>query len=175
MKYFKKIEGEKVYLSPMNIEDAEVLAKWLNDPKITKYLSVHNSLVSLSGEKAYIEEFSKREFHLSIIKKENDTVIGNIALDKLDYKNGSAELGIFIGDEENLGKGYGSEAISLLTNYGFKELRLHTIYLKVLSNNPRAIKAYEKCGFKECGVRHEALFRNDEYIDEIIMELINKE
>ena len=67
MKYFKKIEGEKVYLSPMNIEDAEVFAKWLNDPKITKYLSVHNSLVSLSGEKAYIEEFSKREFHLSIM------------------------------------------------------------------------------------------------------------
>lgn len=174
MKYFKKLEGEHVYISPMNPEDTEIFTKWLNDPNITNYLSVHNGLVSLKGENEYIEEFSKREFHLSIIKKENDILIGNIALEQLDYKNGSAELGIFIGDEENLGKGYGSEAIKLLTNYGFQELRLHTIYLTVLDNNPRAKKAYEKCGFVECGRRHEALFRNGKYIDLIYMELINK-
>ena len=175
MKYFKKLEGEHVYISPMNIEDAETFTRWLNNPEITRYLTIHNSLVSLTGERNYIENFSKEEFHMSIIKKENDELIGNIALEHLDYKNGTAELGIFIGDEENLGKGYGSEAIKLLTNYGFKELRLHTIYLIVLDINPRAKKAYEKCGFIECGRRHEAMYREGKYIDLIYMELINKE
>lgn len=174
MKYFKKLEGEKVYISPMNSEDAEVFTKWLNNPKITQYLTIHNSLVSLPGEKEYIDAFTNQEFHLSIIKKENDELIGNIALERIDYKNGTAELGIFIGEEENLGKGYGSEAIKLLTNYGFNELRLHTIYLTVLDINPRAKAAYTKCGFVECGRRHEALYRNGKYIDLIYMELINK-
>ena len=174
MKYFKKLEGEKVYLSPMNVEDAEIYTKWLNDVNIVQYLNVHNALVSVQGERNYIENFCTREFHLAIIKKDTDEVIGNIALENPDYKNGTCELGIFIGEEDNLDKGYGSEAIKLLTNYGFKELRLHTIYLMVFSNNPRAIRAYEKCGFVECGRRHEAVFLGGKYIDLVYMELINK-
>ena len=174
MKYFKKLEGENVYISPMNADDAEIYAKWLNNPEITQYVNLHNSLVSIYGEKEYIENFSNKEFHMCIVKKSNDELIGNIALDKIDYKNGTAELGIFIGENDNLGKGYGSEAINLLTNYGFNELRLHTIYLTVLDNNPRAKRAYTKCGFKECGRRHEAMYRNGKYIDVIYMELINK-
>ena len=101
-------------------------------------------------------------------------MIGNIALKDIDYKNGFTELGIFIGEVENLGKGYGSEAINLLTNYAFKELRLHTVYLTVFDNNPRAKRAYEKCGFVECGRRHETLFQDGKYHDLIYMELINK-
>ncbi len=175
MKYFKKIEGEHVYLSPMNVEDYPIYTKWLNNQEITQYLTLHNTLVSLYSEKEYLEAFAKEEFHLAIIKKETDELIGNIAFDKINYKDGVATLGIFIGDEKNLGKGYGSEAIKLLVNFGFKTLRLHTVYLTVLDNNPRAKRAYEKCGFTECGRRHEALYRDGKYIDIIYMEIINKE
>ena len=175
MKYFKKIEGERIYISPIHPDDAEIFTKWLNNPNITKYLNIHNGLISIMGEKEYIENYSKKEFHLCIVKKENDELIGNIGLENVDYKNGSAELGIFIGEEDNLAKGYGSEAIKLLTNYGFHELRLHTIYLTLLANNERARKAYEKCGFVECGRRHESMYREGKYIDTICMELINKD
>jgi RimJ/RimL family protein N-acetyltransferase len=175
MKYFRKLEGEHVYLSPMNLEDAEQYAKWLNNKEINQYLNIRNSLISLPGENDYLEKFTKEEFNLSIVRCDNDKLIGNIALKDIDYKNGNAELGIFIGDVENLSKGYGSEAIKLLTNYGFKELRLHTIFLTVFAENPRAKKAYEKCGFVEFGRRHEALFYDGKYHDLIYMELINKE
>ncbi len=175
MKYFKKLEGERVYISPMNVEDAEIYTKWLNDPEIVKYLSLRNSLVSIYGERSYIEAFSKVEFNLCIVKKENDELIGNIGLNDIDYKNGTAELGIFIGEQENLGKGYGTEAIKLLTNYAFKELRLHSIYLRTYDINERAQKSYEKCGFKEFGRRHESLYMDGKYHDVIYMELINKE
>ncbi len=174
MKYFKKLEGERVYISPMNVEDAEIYTKWLNDPEIVKYLSLRNSLVSIYGERSYIEAFSKVEFNLCIVKKENDELIGNIGLNDIDYKNGTAELGIFIGDEENLSKGYGSEAIKLILDFVFKEIRLHSVDLTVFGNNPRAIKAYTKCGFKEFGRRHDAIFHNGEYIDLIYMEIINE-
>ena len=175
MKYFKRLEGERIYLSPMNPDDAEIYTKWLNDPKITQYLSIHNAQVSLFGEREYLEEYSKKEFHFGIVKKENDQLIGNIAFDTIDYKNGHAELGIFIGDEENLSKGYGSEAIKLLTEFGFKTLRLHSIMLRTLDINERAQKAYQKCGFKEFGRRHESKFIEGKYHDMVYMELINKE
>ena len=174
MKYFKKLEGEHVYISPMNVEDAEIYTKWLNNAEITQYLSIHNGLVSIPGERTYIEEFCKQEFNMCIVKKENDELIGNIGLSELDYKDGTAELGIFIGEKENLGKGYGSEAIKLLTKYAFEELRLHSIYLRTYDINERAIRAYEKCGFKEFGRRHESIFMHGKYHDVVYMELINK-
>ena len=131
-------------------------------------------MVNPLGEKEYLEDASKNDCKFSIIKKENDELMGSIALDIVDYKNGNASLGIFIGEENNFSKGYGSEAIKLLINYAFNELRLHNIMLTVLDGNERAIKCYKKCGFTEFGRRHEALFRNGKYIDLIYMEIINK-
>lgn len=174
MKYFRKLEGEHVYLSPMNPEDIEIYTKWLNDPEILRYLNLRNSLISIVGEKEFLEKNANTEFCLSIVRSDNDELLGNISLKNIDYKNGFAELGIFIGETNNLSKGYGSEAIKLLTNYAFKELRLHTVYLTYFEENVRAQKAYTKCGFVECGRRHEALFYNGKYHDLVYMELINK-
>ena len=174
MKYFKKLVGEHVYISPMNIEDADKYAEWLNNPEINKFLSTNSSLISIYKEKEYLEEIANKDYHYSIVKLDNDELIGSIAIDNINYKDGNAQLGIFIGEENNLGKGYGTEAIKLLTNFAFKELRLHMIYLTVVSNNPRAYKSYEKCGFKECGRLREGRYRNGEYIDAIYMQLINE-
>ena len=173
MKYFRKLNGEKVYLSPINEEDYELYVKWLNNSNITQYLNCNDSLITLSNEKETLAKLANEEFVFGIIRSEDDTLLGNIGLTNINYKNGIASLGIFIGEEENLSKGYGSEAIKLLINFAFKELRLHNIMLTVLSNNERAIRAYQKCGFKEFGRRHDAYFRNGEYIDLIYMEIIN--
>ena len=174
MRYFKKLEGEKVYLSPINQDDYETYVKWLNNPNITQFLDCNDSLITLSKEKELLDKIANEEFCFAIIKKEDDTLLGNVGVTKIDYKNGKAELGIFIGDEENLSKGYGSEAIKLIINFAFNEIRLHSVMLTVFSNNPRAIKAYTKCGFKEFGRRHEAIYHNGEYLDLIYMEIINE-
>ena len=174
MRYFKKLEGEKVYLSPINQDDYETYVKWLNNPNITQFLDCNDSLISLSNEKDILLTIGNEEFCFAIVKKEDDTLLGNVGVTKTDYKNGKAELGIFIGDEENLSKGYGSEAIKLIINFAFNEIRLHSVMLTVFSNNPRAIKAYTKCGFKEFGRRHEAIYHNGEYLDLIYMEIINE-
>ena len=173
MRYFKKLVGERIYLSPMNPDDYEINTKWLNDANITQYLSIHNHMVSLLGEKRYLEDTSTKDCHFVIVNLDSDEAIGNIAFDEIDYRNGAAVLGIFIGEENYRGKGYGSEAIKLLLNYGFNELRLHSVTLTVLADNARAIKAYEKCGFKEFGRKHDALYRNGKYVDIIYMEIIN--
>lgn len=174
--YFKKIEGKKVYLSPMCVEDAEKYVKWMNDFKVTDGLNGSKNLVTVESEREWIEKNNKDgNFQFAIVKQENDELIGNCSLHNLDLINGRATVGIFIGDKENRGKGYGSEALELLLSYGFNHLNLNNIMLTVYSFNEPAIFCYKKVGFKEIGRRREAYFKNNERYDEIYMDIIRSE
>ena len=173
MKYFKKIVGERLYLSPMNVEDAETYVKWLSDRGVTDNLGNTSSVISLIGEKEYIESKKVNNYDFAIVLND-DTLIGNISLMHVNLISRKSTLGIFIGDEQNRNKGYGSEAIKLLVDYGFNILGLHNIDLNVFEFNKGAIKAYEKVGFKEYGRRHESYFLDGKFHDEISMEIINE-
>ena len=173
MKYFKKIVGERLYLSPMNVEDAETYVNWLSNRDVTDNLCLTCKVETIPGEREYIESKKDGSYDFSIVLND-DTLIGNISLMDVSTLSGKATLGIFIGDEKNRNKGYGTEAIKLIVDYGFNILRLHNIDLKVFSFNERAVKSYEKAGFKEYGRRHESYFLDGKYHDEIFMEIINE-
>lgn len=72
-------------------------------------------------------------------------------------------------------KGYGTEAIQLILDYGFNYLNLNNIKLDVLSFNERAIACYKKCGFKEYGRRRKSEFINGKYYDRISMDILKEE
>lgn len=174
--YFKKIEGKRVYLSPMCTDDAIKYTKWMNDFDVTDKINSSCNVISLESEKAWLEKNSGiGNYQFAIVKQENDELIGNCSLHNLDLINGRATVGIFIGDKENRGKGYGSEALELLLSYGFNHLNLNNIMLTVYSFNEPAIFCYKKIGFKEIGRRREAYFKNNERYDEIFMDIIRSE
>ena len=172
MRYFKKIIGEKVYLSPMNSEDYLKYVEWLNNFEIAKGVDHVVNMVSIESEKAWLEKATSEKYNFAIVNKENDTLLGNISLMKIHEVNRTAELGIFIGDENYLSRGYGSEAIMLLLDYAFKYINLNNIMLKVFDYNKRAIRAYEKCGFKTFGVWKKSHYFDGEYSDEIFMNVL---
>lgn len=174
--YYKKIEGERVYLSPMCMEDAEKYVKWMNDIKVTDGINQSKNLVTLESEREWIENNSKiSNYNFSIVKKENDELIGNCSFHNIDKINGLATVGIFIGEEENRNKGYGSEALKLLIGYGFDYLNLNNIMLTVYSFNKNAISCYKKVGFKEMGKRRGALMQKNIRYDIIYMDMIREE
>ena len=105
----------------------------------------------------------------------NDKLIGNCGFNEIDYKHRKAEIGLFIGDENNRSKGYGKEILKLLLDYGFNYLNLHSINLNVMDFNPRAIRCYEKCGFKEYGRRRKCKFINGKYYDSVCMDILKEE
>ena len=76
-------------------------------------------------------------------------------------------LGIFIGDKKYRNNGYGTEAIHMLLEYGFKYLNLHSIRLDLVAINQRAHKCYLKCGFKDTGCNREQVFINGKYYDRL--------
>lgn len=175
MRYFKKIIGERIYLSPMNSEDYLKYVEWLNNYEIAKGVNHVSRVLSIESEKAYLEKATSQKYNFAIINKENDTLLGNISLMDINDVNRTAELGIFIGDENYLSRGYGSEAIMLLLDYGFNYVNLNNIMLKVFDYNKRAIRAYEKCGFKTFGVWKKSHYFNGEYSDEIFMNILKED
>ena len=172
--YFKKLVGKKCYLSPIDVNDAEKFTEWLNDMEISINLQLYGGTISLENERAFLSNLSK-DHNYSIIDLETERLIGNCGFLDIDYVNQTAETGIFIGDKKFWNKGYGTEALSLLIDYGFKALNFHNIMLKVYEYNKSAIKCYEKIGFKLIGKRREALHRNLEKHNIIFMDIIQNE
>ena len=171
---YKKLIGKKCYLSPIDINDAEKYTQWLNDLEVVENLYIYHHVINFESEKAILEELSKTHTY-SIMDIENDQLIGNCGFTDIDYLNQTAEVGIFIGEKNYWSKGYGTEALKLLIDYGFKALNLHNIFLKVFAFNKRAIKSYEKVGFKTIGIRREARYRKMERQDLVFMDILVNE
>jgi len=172
--YFKKLIGKKCYLSPMDPDDVEKFTEWLNDMEVLVNISLYDSIISLENEREYLIRLSKEQ-NYSIIDLQSDELIGTCGFMNIDHVNQSAEPGIFIGNKNYWGKGYGPDALSLLIDFGFKALNLHSIMLRVFEYNKRAIKCYEKIGFKRVGTRREAVLRNLKRHNVLLMDILPDE
>lgn len=175
MKYFKKLLGDYIYLSPRNSEDAEKFTEWLNDFETTDYIGKSGKIITLDDEVKYFENPKSDDYVFFIVNKENDKLIGTIGLHSLENINRTATLGIFIGEKESRNKGYGTEAIQLILEYGFKYLNLNNIKLDLMEFNERALACYKKCGFKEYGRRRKSEFLYGKYYDRIEMDILAEE
>ena len=173
-KYFRKMTGKRCYLSPVDVNDAEKFTEWLNDLEVTQHLMLYPHIINVESEKGILYRLSNDHTY-SIIDNETHELIGNCGYAEIDHVNQTAEIGIFIGNKNYWNRGYGTEALSLLLDYGFKALNLHNVFLRVYSFNERAIKSYEKTGFRIIGKRREALLRNDERHDIILMDILRNE
>ncbi|AFG36582.1 GNAT family N-acetyltransferase [Spirochaeta africana] len=171
MPYFPKLRGERVYLSPIDIDDAPKYTAWLNDLEIARGLTVASKSIALANERDFLKELSKKHVY-GIVDAATDTLIGNCALESIDQLNQSAEIGIVIGEPDYLGRGYGTDAMRTLVRYGFDYLNLHNIYLKVFGFNERAVRCYEKVGFRLIGRQREALLQRGTRWDLIYMDII---
>ena len=169
--YFKKLIGKKCYLSPIDVNDAEKFTEWFNDTETLRNIQLYHNIISLENEKIFLNNLSKGH-NYSIIDSETDELIGNCGFLDIDYVNQTAETGIFIGNKNYRNKGYGTEALSLLIDYGFKALNLNNIMLRVYDYNKSAINCYKKIGFKNIGTRREALLRDLNRHNIIYMDIL---
>lgn len=175
MKYFKKLVGDRIYLSPMNTDDAEKYTEWLNDFKVTDGLGSSMRIMNVESERRWLQDTGSKDINFAIVALDKDELIGNCGIMAIDHVHRTAAVGLFIGDEENRNKGYGAETLRLMLDFGFNYLNLNNIMLKVKSFNERAITCYKKVGFKECGRRRESYFLDGKYYDEIQMDILARE
>ncbi len=177
MPHYKKICGQKCYLSPLSLEDAEAWTRWDNNLEVTIPLG-DEAYTPLSLEKAQeqIQNAIRNQAHIfSILDLKTDKLIGRGMLFEIDMVNRGAMLGIVIGEQDYWGRGYGQEATRLLLDYGFHLLNLNNIMLGVFAYNERALHAYQRVGFREIGRRRQARILNGQKYDLVLMDMLAEE
>ncbi len=177
MPHYKKLVGEKCYLSPCAQEDAEKWAAWDNDPEVALPLGDEAfTPLSLESEQEHIARIQKNHDPIfSILDLATDELIGRGSLFFVNQIDHCSELGIVIGEKAYWNRGYGQDATRLLLEYGFNLLNLNTIMLGVFSFNERAIACYRKIGFREIGRWRQARVIAGKCYDVVFMDMLADE
>ena len=173
--------GELVRLSgddPQTV--AEAFQRWNRDSEYARLLDDEPpKLYSVKSFKEWLEKkFGQDdEFHFffTIRALEGDRLIGFVGLFGIQWNHGSAWVGIGLGEREYWGKGYGTDAMRVMLRYAFSELNLYRVNLDVFGYNPRAIRSYEKAGFKIEGREPKSVLRDGQSYDMILMGILRDE
>lgn len=167
------LEGVKIRLRPLVEADFERFYELYSDEKVTRYLGM-KPLTREQAENSF-EQIMRDEngAYFGIVRKMDVYMVGYVFLtDILRRHRVAREFGIVIGGEENWGRGYGTEATSLILRHGFKEMSLHRVELLVIDFNERARRVYRKLGFEEEGVQRKARLVDGEWRDVVMMALL---
>ncbi len=173
--YFKKLIGPTCYLTPVSASHAEIVAAWSNDPQVSAHTGDIAYMIPVEKQQEYLESMRENGYAFLIVMLTSDHPVGLCRLKNVDMINRTATLGIFIGDKEYWNRGLGTEATKLLLDFGFNVLNLRNIMLQVFSFNQRAIRSYEKCGFREIGRRRKAIMYGNKHYDEVYMDILAEE
>ena len=181
-----QLVGELIHLRALEPTDLNQLYKWENDSSIW---SVSGTLVPFS--KFVLEEFvtqvhkdiyTNKQLRLMIDLKyfdeadEDETTrsIGCVDLFDFDPKNKRAGIGILIADKADRGRGYATEALHLIMDYGFEVLDLHQIYSNIRVENESSVSLFKRAGFEVTGLKQDWIYEQGKFYDEYTLQLIKK-
>jgi RimJ/RimL family protein N-acetyltransferase len=168
------LRGERVVLRAIEREHLPNYVAWLNDTTVLTYLGSYRPM-ALAQEEQWYEDMLKDPTRCSFAIEIEGRHIGGCGLERIDSRNASAELGLFIGVPELWDKGLGRDTLRTLLRYGFEQLNLNRICLRVFEGNERAIHLYEKVGFRHEGCWRQSEFRHGRYHDTLWMSILRTE
>jgi RimJ/RimL family protein N-acetyltransferase len=134
-------------LRPLGQEDLLAVLAWNQDPEITSLTG--KQFQSAGDVFMWWQSLGAANGRLAFAITIHDRLVGDIVLDNISWRSGEAEVRICIGYREFWNRGLGTSAMARLLGYAFFQLGLHLIYLRVLEHNGRAIRSYEKLGFRK--------------------------
>lgn len=177
VRYNLFIEGKNICLREIQISDVKKnYYNWMRDPEVNQYLESRFEKWSVRRLKNYVKEIkiNRDNFFWAIILKETGRHIGNIKLGPINCRHGFADLGIIIGEKPYWGKGFATEAITLVADYAFKKLKLNKLTAGAYTNNIGSIKAFKNAGFFIEGIRKKQYLYNGNYVDGVLLGCIRK-
>ena len=172
-------KGELVRLSAFDHEElGKAYANWKRDSELNRLFDtgasvLHSTKASVDFFEKMIKEDSPAHYFFSIRTLEDNRLLGDINLDVVNHWGfRNSFVGIGIGNREDWGKGYGTDAMKIILRYAFTEINLQRVTLTVFEYNPRAIRSYEKTGFKHEGRLRGALLRDGKRWDMLYMGIL---
>ena len=170
------LTGQRLYLRPVEKEDAHYIKKWANDPQIRR-LTAEVTPMTQAAFDAFLTKVHQDPDRVwfMVVLRENDRVIGEAGLLRMFPPWRTTDLSIILGEPDAWGQGYGTEAIRLLLDYAFGHLNFHRVALGVVGFNERAIHFYESMGFKKEGIERDGYYYDHAYHDFIMMSILEEE
>ncbi len=185
------ILGERVALGPMRRELLDAYLRWSNELAVLQNAPVPGP-VTHEAQVARFERTSVADDPIAFtIYVRADQArgapsgnaeaggawspIGTTALLGIDWRNGTAEYAILIGEAAARGRGYGTETTRLMLDYAFTALGLRSLMLRVAAYNLAGAAAYRTAGFREFGRRREAVWMGGRFWDTLYMECLARE
>lgn len=170
------MENKEIRLREIKISDKWVLHKWINDPDIIKYTSYYKPVSDMEQDAWFNNiAYFKNNFVFGIEYMPESKLIGTCGLYDFDSIAHKAELRIKIGDNSYRGKGFAQQAMDYLLKFGFDDMNLNKIWLRVLTTNEPAVKLYSKTGFVKEGISRQDMYIKGKYEDVLHMSIIKNE
>lgn len=170
--------AEKINLRALTQNDLELTLKWNNQADIRDTYAGHPYPVNREKEQQWYDRVLTTDATLNVFGIElnaEQKLIGLSMLKNVNFINKEAEIAMYIGDAAERGKGYAKEAMIKTLRWGFHQLGLNRIFLKVETQNTTAINLYKKLGFVEEGVLRNCVFKNNEYRSQMILSMLQDE
>ena len=173
--------GNLVRLSAFDPEEmSKAFPRWNSNSEYVRLLDsaarpMRSSKSILKRMEKNLEEPSLESYDFSIRTLAEDKLIGEIGLEVVDWSGRDAFVGLGIGETEYWSKGYGTDVMNVLLRYAFTEINLKRVTLTVFEYNPRAIRSYEKAGFRHEGRLRRLLNREGRRWDELFMGILREE
>jgi RimJ/RimL family protein N-acetyltransferase len=172
-------KGELVRLSAFDsAELAKAYTNWTRDSELQRLFdagasALHSAKAGTDFFEKMLKEENPANHFFSIRKLDDDRLLGDINLDVMnEWGSRDAFVGIGVGDRNDWGKGYGTDAMKIMLRYAFTELNLRRVTLSVFEYNPRAIRSYEKVGFRHEGRLRSILLRDGKRWDMLYMGIL---
>jgi ribosomal-protein-alanine N-acetyltransferase len=169
------IEGDLVILRPLCAADATpAYLSWLNDEEVLRFRGPKAFPSTMESLQRYIAGIPDRgDLVLAVCTKADGRHVGNIALNSINWLHRSAELSIMIGARDTWGKGYGKQAMALVTRHAFRNMGLNRIWAE--SPNPAFNGAVRSLGWVREGTKRQAFLLDGAYVDHECWSLLAAE
>jgi RimJ/RimL family protein N-acetyltransferase len=149
--------------------------RWINSAETVRFNAAY-SPISWVSHSAWFEGIGKNPSRviLAIRKINEPNIIGTIQLLDIHPIHRTAELTTRIGEDDDRGKGFGTEALKLAVDFAWRDLNMQRVWLRVFASNERAIKAYENVGFETEGIMRRAAWIDGKWTDENVMAVLRQ-
>lgn len=170
------LSGPNIALRPLEPSDMPTIRSWFNNPQIRPLIGETRPL-STAGAEAYLERIQRDDARVwfMIIERASERLIGECGLLRMMPDWRTTDLSIILGEPDSWSHGYGTEAITLLMDYAFGTLNFHRIAIGVVGFNTRALRFYEKVGFRREGIQRDGYYYNHSYHDFVMMSILEHE
>jgi RimJ/RimL family protein N-acetyltransferase len=168
------IVGKNLILRPITLDDTDLIVKWRNNPSVVQNFIFREKFTRQMHENWMHNKVETGQVIQYIVEeKKNNRPIGSVYFRDVNENYNSAEFGIFIGEDDARGKGYGKEITSLFVRFGIESLGLHRIQLRLVKGNAAAARTYTSVGFHKEGEFRDMVKLSDEYRTVIFMSILD--